>query len=88
MVVYYNQDKTTDHPKEDKEMKMATHRTQITYLVIDHEDNARQYQFDTKESAIKWGKELVEEFETDPENVAVIEREYDEFGNWISQRYI
>lgn len=69
-------------------MKMATHKTHTAYIVIDHEDNARSYQFEDKESALRWKQELVEEFETDPENVVVVEREYDEFGNWVIQRYI
>ena len=69
-------------------MKIATHKTRTIYFVIDHEDNARTYQFEDKESALRWKQELVEEFETDPENVAVVEREYDEFGNWALQNYI
>lgn len=75
--------------KEDKGMKMATHKIHTVYFVIDHEDNARRYRFEDKEAALRWKQELVEEFETDPENVAVIEREYDEFGNWgLSQRCV
>lgn len=68
-------------------MILTTHETQTIYLVNDHEDN-RTYQFDNAESALNWKKELIEEFDTDPENITVLERKFDEFGNWVSQKYI
>lgn len=61
--------------------------TQEVFFVNDHEDN-RSYQFYSEGSAIRWRDELVEVFETDRENISVIARTYDRFGNWISQRYI
>ena len=69
-------------------MKLATHKTYLIYLVIDHEDDARTYQFDNKESALEWKKELVDDFGTNEGNVSVIERRYDEYGNWLAQKYI
>ena len=69
-------------------MKLATGETYKAYFVTDHEDNARTYQFNTVDSAKRWAQELIEVFETDPENITVYEREYDEFGNWLSQKYI
>ena len=68
-------------------MILTTHETQTIYLVNDHEDN-RTYQFDNAESALNWKKELIEEFDTDPENITVLERKFDECGNWVSQKYI
>lgn len=68
-------------------MVLATHKTQTVYFVDDHEDNKR-YMFHNEEAALKWKDELIEEFEMDEENISVIEREYDGFGNWVSQRYI
>lgn len=68
-------------------MILATHKTQTVYFVNDHEDN-KSYMFYSEEAALKWKDELIEEFEMDEENISVIEREYDEFGNWFSQRYI
>ena len=61
--------------------------TQTVYFVNDHEDN-KTYQFESAKAALDWKKELVEEFDTDEGNISVIERTYDRFGNWLSQRYI
>ena len=69
-------------------MILATHKAQVIYLVIDHEDNGRTYHFSSAESALKWKQELIEEFDTNAKNVSVLEREYDEFGNWLSQKRI
>ena len=69
-------------------MVLATHKTRVIYLVIDHEDNGRAYQFSSAESALSWKQELIEEFDTSAENVSVLEQKYDEFGNWLSQKHI
>lgn len=57
------------------------------YFVNDHEDN-KTYFFDTANAAQAWKKELIEEFDVQEENVSVLERSYDRFGNWLSQRYL
>ena len=61
---------------------------QTVYFVIDHEDNGRTYQFNDAESALKWKRELIEDFLTNAENISVLERKYDRYGNWSSQKYI
>lgn len=64
------------------------HEIQTVYFVVDHEDNGRTYQFDSAEEALKWKRELIEDFWTNAENVSVFERKYDQYGNWTSQKYI
>ena len=68
-------------------MLLATHTLQKAYFVNDHEDN-RSYQFDSAEAALEWKRELIEDFGTNAENVSVLERVYNEFGDFISQRYL
>lgn len=60
---------------------------QTAYIVNDHEDN-KTYFFESEKSALNWKKELVEEFGVDEGNISVIERTYDKYGNWVSQKYI
>lgn len=68
-------------------MRMATKAIHKIWFVNDHESN-RTFQFYSAEAALKWKQELVEDFDTNPDNIVVFEREYDEFGNWHSQKYI
>ena len=68
-------------------MRFATHALRKAYIVNDHEDN-KTYFFDSAEAARQWKRELIEDFGTNGENISLLERTYDEFGNWISQKYI
>lgn len=68
-------------------MVLATHALHKAYFVNDHEDN-KTYYFNSAESALRWKRELIEDFGTDGENISVVERTYDEFGNFIFQKYI
>ena len=68
-------------------MKLANHEIQTVYLVFDNE-NVEAYQFNTKEAALRWKQELIEEFDIAEEKIKVLERKFDEYGNWAAQNYI
>lgn len=66
-------------------MLLSTHALQKVYFVNNHEDN-RSYQFDSAEEAQEWRRELIKDFGMN--DVSVLERVHNEFGDLISQRYI
>jgi hypothetical protein len=48
----------------------------------------KTYHFNSAEAARQWKRELIEDFDANGGNISVLERVYDEFGNFISQKYI
>lgn len=65
-----------------------TSKTHTVYVVVDHEDNHRKYEFESEEGAYRWKNDLVECFDTNPENVSVMKQEYDVFGLMVAQYHI
>lgn len=65
-----------------------TNKTHTVYVVIDHEDNHRKYEFESEAGACEWKNDLVECFDTNPDNVSVMKQEYNVFGILVAQYHI
>ena len=63
-------------------------KTHTVYVVVDHEDNHRRYNFESEAGARQWKDELVECFDTNPENVTVMRQEWNVYGHLVSQHHI
>ena len=66
-------------------MLLASHKSYTYYEVIDLLDSHKTYGFDSMGEAVRWLKELIEDFDADAKNLSMYARDYDEFGNLVSQ---
>lgn len=63
-------------------------KTHTVYVVVDHEDDHRRYEFESEAGARGWKDDLVECFDTNPENVSILKQEWNMYGLLVAQRHI